>query len=749
MKSPILAISAIALMWLAFPNPIASQVEAADSLSTGSTVERVPADTVQRDVIFKDRFGNDSIVPNEYHGDTARHQEFNFRIIARPTGDKIILRWATDQYAAWRMACRYGYDILRYRYTADGFVVDTLSHALKPQTLDELMQHFPASDSIAGAAAMMLYEKGTALSGAHGMQGIADIYDEQQTRLAYALLIAEFRPDLADAMALRYVDTAVKEGEEYEYIVHPLVPDSILTVSSASLSVKNIPYQHPPFNPQITDSLQGGKGFILYWPIDPQYTAYDIERRVGNQWKRLNEHPFFTYLGEDRTDGDNMFIDAPLEIGSYDYRIRPYDSFGETGPWSPLHTAVLPDVIAPVAPQIKYFKIDRTNNNDSIFANIIWEKDTIESDFTGYDIYYFHESVGKEWIKLNDKMLAPSDTLYRAEVSNLPSGYITVVALDSCGNKGGSMPRELHIADLVPPIPPTGLHHIISPRGVVMLLWSRNPERDIKGYEVMVANDTAHIFVPLPGSLTNDTIAYDTLQVIGINQRYIYYRVKAYDFAGNWSQSEIYRVQRLNYDKPIPCRLDSVWQTDSTLCMRWQTMAEHTTDHYNLYRRIEGDAQWQLVKVITVEDQEVPDNMLVTQDNPPYNRSSRYFYAIEAVGISGFSSGLSSQTSFSHTGPDIVEVTPQLQAVYNEKEKSVDLSWTLGSIPIGECYVSVEWDKGNGYFSSLETLPITQDRLRTQRLEKGESAIFRIRLHWDDGRVSLPSNQVTITRSEP
>jgi hypothetical protein len=95
-------------------------------------------------------------------GDTVRShttwETFFLHTLARPKGDCVMLRWAPDKFPAWYLANRYGYNVLR---TDEAGRVDTLAKNLFPMPLEEMKQRFEPSDSLAGAAAQMLYGKGS------------------------------------------------------------------------------------------------------------------------------------------------------------------------------------------------------------------------------------------------------------------------------------------------------------------------------------------------------------------------------------------------------------------------------------------------------------------------------------------------------------------------------------------------------------------------------------------------------------
>lgn len=672
----------------------------------------------------------------------------DLHMLARPKGNRVVLRWAPDGYVAWRYLCNYGYNLVRIEYGDDGMsAVDTLAMELRPMKLEAMKQHFEATDSLAGAAATLLYQKAKA----EPLSSIATVvqqYEDQESRYSYAMLLADLRFDLAEAMALGFVDRKVKRGAHYEYVLHPVVPDSILPVHAEAYELINEPEALPDYCPVISDSVVDAKTISIRWPNDT-YTAYDIEmRQQGGEWTKLNNRPYMPLSAMEEPGYDANHYDAMgLEPGTYDFRIRAFDAFGDTTSYSGIHTATLPDLVPPSPARLRYFEIDRSEE-PKIFANIHWVKDVIEEDFLGYDIYYYHETLGDEWRRINTSVIAPTDTTYRGEVSGLSSGYVVVMAIDSMGNASASTPQELHITDLVPPSAPTGLSHKQSPTGKVTISWAPNPENDVRYYELFAANAPDHTFLPVPGTLTRDTLAQDSLEVYGVNERYRYYRVRAYDYAGNRSEmSEIYRVEYLNYKAPEACRIDSVWQEEKHVYMRWFKAQNVDVKMYRLFRKLDSATEWTLIR--TIDPESIDGNFILIDDEADFVVDDMLVYAMETVNFTGMTSGLSMPVRLKHWGPAIRDIAVELKGKYLTDQKCVELSWTVPGDCPDDYYLVVSSDRGksgdDAPFRRILSVSSDQNTCRVHWLKRGETARFYVEIYWRDRSRGVPSNMVTIT----
>lgn len=675
---------------------------------------------------------------------------FSVHVLARAKGDRVLLRWAPDEFAPWYLANKYGYNILRIG--KDG-VVDTLQKNLKPYTIEQLKERFEPNDSLAGAAAQMLYGAGTELNmaiGVDGAEGIMQVYEEQQTRYAYAMLLAEVRPDLAEVMAMMYTDETAAKNAEYTYVVTTDIPEKELNMSYQPVIVKNVKEKPLPYDPVITDSMGvDGRSIRLFWSRTPQFSTYDIERLDENgEWIKLNERRFMTlFTQEDESTVQNIFEDVDLEPGTYSYRICGYDTFGEKSAYSKVHTAQLADVIPPTAPVIIQFNVERPTEN-TIMADVIWEKNIIEPDFLGYNVYYYNAQVDSVWVKLNERLLDPEMTSFRCEVTFLGTGHVTVVAVDTLNNSSAAMPQELFIADFTPPTAPTGLEYVMSPTGSVMIRWNKNPEPDVAGYHLYYANDSTHTFLQKHGKMSRTPIMFDTLQVTNVIQRYTYYRVKAYDFSGNESAfSPILTVKRKNYDPPRPCRIDSVWQDTKRVYMTWFPSSEDDVEKFYVYRRLHGEEYNTLINVLTKDS--VKNGRLLVVDSPVPDSKKRYYYHIETMNETGVTSEPSYETSFFFKGETVLPLTLRMGAAYRNDDELVHLAWDISGITRDML------DKGlylciyrkmsdDDIFRFVRSVNINETDYIDAHMEAGDKAEYRIRVRSREGHVSPYSNVVSV-----
>lgn len=708
---------------------------------------------------------------------------YNVYVDTRSYEDNIYIRWAPDEYVPWRTLNYWGYDVVRVWQDKDVMEVDTLAR-VKPLSLEQFMEVFEANDTLAAAAAEIIYGKRTEIGNteAHpnSMASIVELMEEQQMVYSYAMLIAERRRDIAIAMGLAFEDRTAKPNRVYDYVVAPVAPDSVLLTNQyVSRADKLGAWKPEKYTATITDSIQPPASVLLKWRRSSAFTTFNIERRDigrGGDWVTLNAKPYVMMLQSDEyEDGYNRYLDEMVQPGTYEYRLRGYDTFGDLSAPCAAHRVEMPDLMPPAAPLIKYIEIIRHEESPRVDARIYIQKDTIEEDLMGYIPFYQNENyqgnigqtlldsvadqLSAEQKRLLDEgrmmplvtdPLAPTDTVLTVNVTGLESGKIVVVATDTALNMTHSMPIPIHIADLNPPTPPARLRSAMSLDGVLMLTWTPSPEVDIEGYEIYWANDPSQTFMQVGEFYSNDTLFVDTLS-LATAEPYRYYYIKARDYSGNGSgPSDTLQVERPTNIKPQPCRVDSLWMTTQTVNMLWYPSPEPDVLRYYVYRRMQDDEEWEIIQTLT------PDSLVAGRlyivDRPEPHMTKRYYYAIETINRSGLSSGMSFATSFLFKGEVVLPVQIKLFGQYNEETHKVQLAWEISGLTEKirqDAYLVISRKRSTDeFFRFLKSVSVNDAHTEDRQLLPGETAEYEIRLRTNEGRFSPYSNRVQVKNTE-
>jgi hypothetical protein len=398
--------------------------------------------------------------------------------------------------------------------------------------------------------------------------------------------------------------------------------------------------------------------------------------------------------------------------------------------------------------------IDRRNPedlSDSIFAEFHYEKDTIEPDFVGYKILYYAPKSDKKWVELTEEFIPPTDTVRTIEVTGLTTSQMVIAAYDTAMNVSYSIPRVVRITDVKAPAVPANFRYEIvdNAKGLVRLMWDA-PSADVDYYEIVFANDTVSLYTQLAtGGLLRKTEFVDTLAV-GVNQKYIYYKVRAIDYATNMGEfSKPLQVLRPSLVIPAVPHIDSLWVDQMKgINMRWACSNEQQISHHILKRRVAGTEKWDILGIFKAENVRAAGNLLQLCDVPKYNRRKKYEYVMESVSFAGISSGHSLVLSVKFAGPNVFDWPIKLIGAYHEKNHETRLAWEMNDkLPYeGDWYFCVyRKGKKDDRHKFLMSVKSTERSFSDYLLRPGETAEYYILIQFEDGRSTKPSNIIKVT----
>jgi len=675
-------------------------------------------------------------------------------LLARAYSDSIVLRWAPDDAAAWSIANQYGYHIVRSYVGNDStYISETLTAApLKPMTLEEMKLSFGPSDTMAAIAAQALFGKdfqpaGGPVNTGNLASAIMKQNEIQQMRYAYAMQACEFNAKVANALALRYCDKTVKKGILYDYTILSLVPATIVSMNPGYAILRNEP-PTPLEAPKGLNIRQStNKKIELIWLRDT-YSGYFIERSTdgGKTFSRMNHRPYYTTLpnaGNAEMSAEaamytsllqdyNLYTDSIINGKKYHYRISGLNSFGERTPFSESVSITPVDLEVPNAPMIN--PIESMGD----YSKITWQTAAIDADLKGFRIQKSNSPNGN-WIDINTELIPKNISSYLDKSGNKGSAvYYRVEAEDLAGNKSQSFPAKLNIEDSLPPVSPLGLRGIIYREGIVELFWESNPEKDVKGYRVMYANQADHKFTvltpkPIQNNYYRDSINLNTLT------KNIFYKIIAEDLAGNQSEfSTILKLSRPDIVPPSKVVVLESSQDDETVKINWSLSVSKDVANYLIYRKPADTEEWQLIRTLESNTQK---DFIHFQDTPPPAKAM-FQYSVNVRDSAGNTSGLCKPLAFRVKGKSNVEIPLSISAVYDKEKNVIVVSWT------GEYhepfYYQLFRSTGKEVPSLYKSLESVQKSFTDTRIKKGSSNNYSIRIAFKDGRKSVMSKVVTI-----
>ncbi len=706
-------------------------------------------------------------------------------LMTRAYGDSIVLRWVAEDFTSYNYLARLGVNVLRIpRTKADGSPilgekVDTLAYALRPKTLEQFRSTYAPNDSNAYIAMGLLY--GEKENYHPNNQGFADKTQnessDQDITYGFAMLVADWRADLARDLAVRLTDRNVEPGATYDYIVQPTVWENngrLIFEPGVAEDVKNVPYKPEPFVPRMVDSLSTPGTLMLGW-WDKDHSSFEVERRhtmtldgtrVNGQWMRVTPKPYVPMVQQPEGEDYCVIHDSVPELGMWNYRVRGYDPFAELTSAAE-HSIFVRDVQPPVPANIKYIVIERPNDDDpmaSVIAHVVWEKDTLESDFAGYRVYYrpMHDGEGGLWQAMNFDLLAPTDTLLSIDMTGKRTGMMYIAAYDHSGNESKSFMQQIHLTDFKAPQVPSNLRADVRKIDLerdstvlarkwayIDLYWQPSPEDDdIDYFDIAWANDTTHNFlIRNQGGIRQSTFT-DSV-ALNANQRYIYYKVRAIDWStnvGKWS--DWIQVERPHITPPTQPHLGKSSHDELMgMHMEWIVGKDADMREHTLYRRLGENGEPVIVGTWNADSVKAHDCIIVVDDNPPYTPRERYYYWMSSTNASPFISN-SLAVSWRHTGPRMFDINISLMGKYDSSEECTLLDWSVdeNKLPEGDWYWAIfRRGPGQAAYTYYMAAPKEDRSYIEHTLKPGEEASYYIRLQFGDGRRSKDSDSVSVS----
>ncbi len=607
------------------------------------------------------------------------------RVLAEPCGDSIILRWGPTNAQAWSSLNRTGYLIERIDISVAGHPVRSVitPQPLKPWTLDHFKTTFGPNDKYAAIAAQCFYGHNFNANLHQGQPGIRDKADVWKNRYGFAMQVADFDGEVARAEAVRLTDMKVRKGGVYIYRVYAAQPPLHGKIDTGNIMVENKD-RALPARPHLGEIVTLDRIAELHWPRSgqAQYSGFLIERSDdGTRFRSLTDLPYLASLPDTNAakidsaharvvallKTNELYIDSlPLNYHKYYYRIRGVNAFGEWSPWSDTLSAVGRDLTPPSPPVVQTPKFTKGKT-----LVLHWKKPVKEPDFKGYVITRSHNAAAGPYTALTTKPLPPSATEY-TDTGAFPHGqnFYMVVALDTAGNMGTSIPAMGLVPDNTPPAAPQGLKGFIDRKGLVHLSWRSNTEEDVKGYKVYFANASSHVFSQITLHPTPDTVFTDSITLRTLTKS-IWYKIVAVDWNNNHSpSSQPVSLKKPDLVPPVAPLAEKVYVDTAGVQIDWIQSSSEDVVRYIIYRK-EARGPWLLIANQRHDSSKIRFHFTDVSVKP----FVAYSYTAEAVDDDSLHSGRPTPVQATiRTIPDLPPLRT-LTAEYDSKAKRVHLRW--------------------------------------------------------------------------
>jgi fibronectin type 3 domain-containing protein len=668
--------------------------------------------------------------------------ENNIFIIARPTPDSIMLRWAPGNYEYWQYGNQYGYTVVRYTILRDSMLLDSpQKQILTPEGIQawelDKWETLVKTNTYGGVAAQALYGDSFEVDAGTGTtpeQAVSKSQMQKQ-RFSFALYAADVSPEVARASGLWLADTTVREHEMYLYRVFFNMPDSLAHFNDTAYIFTGLRDYTALPQPIELSAEFGDQTAVLSWNSfvhDNIYIAWDVER-AGRDKKfqsvTIDPHVSVTPFEQTQKEYTYKYDSLPENNTMYQYRIRGITSFGERGPWSDV---VRGKGIQAITASPNITGHDITNNQ--VILN--WEfPEELESAISKFVILRSsHHNTGFEELPLKIK---PSERTV-TDKKPLGTNYYKVMAYSDKAGSTESFSHLVQLIDNTPPDVPQGLQGSVDSAGVVNISWLPNVDEDIYGYRVfrsVSGNDefSQRTFRPIA-----DTFYIDTVSTKDLNAR-VFYKIAAIDLRQNQSAfSDVVAVLKPDNIPPSAPVIILTQAQSEGIRVTWISSTDKDVTQHDVYRQIQGE-----------------DSLMILAELPVRKRNSKteYIdktcssvranqYTIVAVDKSG---------NISKSVPSIAvqglrnTKRPRLQKINTEvdyEHGAIYLSWQKPDAPVQ--YIHVYRKINDTDYVRYETLDGNKINYKDYGMKIGNHYSYRLQVVYKDGRISPFSDEYVI-----
>jgi fibronectin type 3 domain-containing protein len=697
------------------------------------------------------------------------------RVLARAYEDSIVIRWAPTDPVAWTLGKDSGYRITRIDYTDPQHPVSMMlgTTSFRPLTHDQMMATLDRNNKYAAIAAQALYGNDfqmTKDAPTGFAKKIKQGHDALNFRYSFALQAADFSAPVASAIALRWVDKAVKKGIHYIYLITVNGSNKNYIVDSAAVFLDNI----KPAPTPAPDGLQGfsfDRQIELHWNRRQagNFSAYYIERSddQGKTWQTLNKLPYYTTdqvptakstpgqaTAGNGTPGQaaastkkdsalrkvasilrdhQIYMDSiPLDYHDYYYRVRGIDAFAELSPWSATVILQGRDLTPPAPPVINSAK-----NPAGSQIDIAWTQRTPAPDLAGYYISRSN-SIKGPFYPLTKKLLPKTTTSFTdsAALPQLPNYYV-VIAVDTAKNVAASSAYPGYLTDTIPPAAPVRIAGSIDSAGIVHLHWAANREADIKGYKVYYAYGPKDQFAQLTTHALADTTFTDTISMKSLNRR-VWYEVVAVDKTNNHSAySAPVAIKKLVVIPPTAPVAGAIATKGHSVSIEWIESRSEGAAGYEIFRR-SADTTWALIGGLhqdwTTHSLHFTDSSIATNTD--------YYYTAETIDSTGSRSARSFQVHVRSNVTDSLPLLNSLQAKLDSKQQHVRLSWQYKDT--GDYFFVIYRSVNNGSLDAWQSFDKTIQNGEDDQVASGAYSYAIKVVHRDRTATSALSKPIQV-----
>ncbi|KXX66997.1 fibronectin type III domain-containing protein [Flammeovirga sp. SJP92] len=675
------------------------------------------------------------ICVSEYSFAQTDNEKPTIKVIVKSDKSNVKLRWAPDNSISWQLLNKYGYRLERITTFRNGKLLRKgekviLEDKILPQEKEEWTNVFnkDTTDQYIAIAAQALYGGEFKLDAdAYSKDGLAQLIHtvkEREARYSYTLFSADQSSNAAYLSGLYYEDKTVKLGEKYLYRIHSLVPDSIEQIQYGKVlaTVKNEHYELPQPERFAANYKEGKVTLTWDWlMLSDVYNSYWVQKSEdGVNYYDVTKTPFIQ-PSKDEPSPNMIFMDSiGNQEGTYYYRIKGKDAFGEWGPYvNPIRIEAYP--VMEFTPELKVFEDHKSGS-----VLLKWEID--EGKALGVkSLLLARAETDKEKDFFILKEDIPVKTGEYLDIGPEISNYYKLGAKDKVGKVNWSYVEFIQLTDSVPPSIPENLAGEVDSLGRVQITWEPSPERDVFGYRLYRANKKDGVYIQItkkeiPYTNFEDSISIKTLA------KNVYYKVLSVDKRGNPSElSEALQLKRPDVIPPSPPVISYTKSTIEGPYLEWYPSGSNDVAYYLLYRKGNSEVErWELIKEYGVVEgkQSFLDSSVVDHQT--------YHYLMIAIDDSNLESIPTKPVGIRKFDTKVRKGIEKL--ALSRGEKGVQLSWVdpiSGNYSI-DIYRSFE-EEPLRFYARVEKGSETWEDIS---VNDGGKYKYRLKVNYEDGASS-------------
>lgn len=596
-------------------------------------------------------------------------QENVIHVMAYPTKDSVVLRWAPSTPLAWKLLNKYGYRLERYTIVRDDAVLEnkTLVNIQpvpwKPKPQAEWQAQVEKNDLVALAAQAIFGETFEIDMRTTDISQIVTKARELESRYSFALFAADISAPAAYLSGLRYVDKDVKKNEKYLYRVYSAAPADQLQVAMGFAYTS--PSEEKLLPPVQEIMLRADdKTVMISWDVRELktiYSGYYIEKSEDNgPYHQVNQYPYvFVEKGENDQNTMASFLDS---LKSNDqvvsYRITGITPFANLGPPSKPFTTQGVDKTS-----VSIEKVTGQVNKEGQ-VHLRWDFSVVKEPLIkGFEVER-SKHVDKGYKKISPTI--PRDQRMYNDVSASSTNYYRVVSVDNQGKRKPSFPILIQKEDSIPPAAPINIKAVIDTMGIVHLQWTANGEGDLLGYRVYHSYFKNSEFSQVTVSPITSNAFTDTLNIKTLTRK-SYYKITAVDNRFNASAFST-SVELLLPDiiPPVTVSFTSVKATEKGIDLRWSRCSSADAKNYLVYRKLTTEKRASVIS-------QLPIDSVHLVDAPPLEAS--YSYWLEVVDSAGLKSVPSQAITMKPLIKPILDSFKNIVAEADRTQKKINLRW--------------------------------------------------------------------------